>query len=119
MGDTVSAENLDVRYSRLSQEGPPGSVGISPRLVSGGDRVERDHVHLPMVIPSKYAVSKVVEILRSVTSRQLEEKFPRMLSKVYWDDGRGWARGFFTSTVGINEATIRQHVQHQGEQKTG
>lgn len=54
--------------------------------------VERDHVHLHMVIPPKYAVSRVVET---------------------------WARGFFASTGGINEATIRQYVRHQGEQETG
>ena len=81
--------------------------------------VERDHIHLHMVIPPKYAVSRVVETLKSVTSRQLKEKFPHVLSKVYWDGGGGWARGFFPSTVGINEATIRHYVQHQGEQETG
>ncbi|HBR50562.1 MAG TPA: hypothetical protein DEA71_10800 [Nitrospira sp.] len=72
-----------------------------------------------MVIPPKYAVSRVVEILKSITSRQLKEKFTHVLSKVYWDGGGGWARGFFPSTVGINEATIRHYVQHQGEQETG
>ena len=81
--------------------------------------VDRDHVHLYMVIPPKYAVSKVVEILKSVTSRRLKEKFPHYLAKVYWDGGGIWARGFFASTVGINEATIRHYVRHQGEQETG
>ena len=81
--------------------------------------VDRDHVHLYRVIPPKYAVSKVVEILKSVTSRRLKEKFPHDLAKVYWDGGGIWARGFFASTVGINEATIRQYVRHQGEQETG
>lgn len=38
VGDAVSAENPRARNSRLSQEGPSGSAGISPRLVSGGDR---------------------------------------------------------------------------------
>jgi putative transposase len=38
--------------------------------------VERDHVHLHMVIPPKYAVSRVVETMKRVTSRQLKEKFP-------------------------------------------
>lgn len=44
--------------------------------------VEGDHVHLRMVIPPKYAVSRVVETLKSTTSRQLKEKFPHMLSNV-------------------------------------
>ncbi|MDH5499280.1 MAG: IS200/IS605 family transposase [Nitrospira sp.] len=54
--------------------------------------VERDHVHLHRVIPLKYAVSRVVEALKSVTSRQLKEKFPHMLRNVYWDGGGVWAR---------------------------
>lgn len=37
VGDTVSAEHPRARDSGISQEGPPGSAGISPRLVSGGD----------------------------------------------------------------------------------
>jgi len=78
-----------------------------------------DHVHLYMVIPPRYAVSRVVEVLKSVTSRRLKEKFPHYLGKVYWDGGGIWARGFFASTVGVNEATIRNYVRHQGEQETG
>ncbi|MBX3302961.1 MAG: IS200/IS605 family transposase [Nitrospira sp.] len=62
--------------------------------------VERDHGHLHTVIPPKYAVSKVVETLKSVTSRRLKEKFPHMLRKVYWDGGGVWTRGFFASTGG-------------------
>jgi len=81
--------------------------------------VDVDHVHLYMVIPPKYAVSIVVETLKSVTSRRSKEKFPHFLAKVYGDGGGIWARGFFASTVGINEATIRQYVRHQGEQETG
>ena len=81
--------------------------------------VERDHVHLHMVIPPKYAVSRVVEVLKSVTSRRLKEKFPHMLSRVYWDGGGVWPRGLFASTVGINEATIQHYVRYQGEQEMG
>ena len=81
--------------------------------------IEVDHVHLHMVIPPKDAVAKVVGTLKSVTSARMKEKFPQFLRKVYWD-GRGiWGRGFFVSTVGINEATIRRYVQYQGEQDTG
>ena len=49
----------------------------------------------------------------------MKEKFPQFLGKVYWD-GRGiWGRGFFVSTVGINEASIRRYVRYQDEQDTG
>jgi putative transposase len=61
--------------------------------------VDEDHVHLHMVIPPKYAVSKVIETLKSVSSGRLKMKFPHFLSKVYWDDGGIWARGFFVSRL--------------------
>lgn len=81
--------------------------------------IEVDHVHLHMVIPPKDAVAKVVATLKSVTSAGMKEKFPHFLRKVYWD-GRGiWGRGFFVSTVGINEAIIRRYVRYQAEQDTG
>ena len=80
---------------------------------------DKDHVHLYMIIPPKYAVSKVVETMKSVTSRQLKEQFSHFLSKVYWDGGGVWGRGFFVSTVGVNEAVIRRYVQYQGRQEEG
>ena len=78
-----------------------------------------DHVHLHMVIPPKDAVAKVVATLKSVTRAGLKEKFPHFLRKVYWDGGGIWGRGFFVSTVGINEAIIRCDVRYQSEQDTG
>ena len=81
--------------------------------------IDADHIHLHMVIPPKYSVSKVVETMKSVTSRRLREKFPHFLKKIYWDDGGIWARGFFVSTVGINESTIRKYIRYQGQQDAG
>ena len=78
-----------------------------------------DHVHIHMVIPPKYAVSKVVATMKAVTSQRLREKFSHFLRKVYWDDGGIWGRGFFVSTVGVNEATIRRYVEYQGKQDAG
>jgi len=75
--------------------------------------VEQDHVHLHMELPPKYAVSTVEETLKSVPSRRPKEKFPHVLSKVYWDGGGGWARGFFAATVGIHEP-FRVGIDRQG-----
>jgi len=77
-----------------------------------------DHIHLYMVIPPKYAVSQVVETLKKNTSRHLRKKF-RFLDKVYWDNGGIWLRGYFVSTVGINEEVIRKYVEMQGKEDTG
>ena len=77
-----------------------------------------DHVHIHMVIPPKYAVSKVVETLKKNTSRHLSLKF-RFLVQVYWDREGIWSKGFFASTVGINEAVIKKYVEMQEKEDTG
>jgi len=81
--------------------------------------IDEDHVHLHMVIPPKYSILQVVETLKSVTSKRMKMKFPQMVRKIYWDGGGIWARGFFVSTVGINEQGIRNYVRYQGEQDAG
>ena len=80
---------------------------------------DKDHVHLHMIIPPKYSVSKVVETIKKNTSRSLRSKFTHFLDKVYWDKGGIWARGYFVSTVGINEKVIKNYIRNQGEEDTG
>lgn len=80
--------------------------------------IDVDHVHLHMVIPPKYAVSMVVETLKKNTSRHLSRKF-RFLKKVYWDKEGIWSKGFFVSTIGINETIIRKYVRQQEKEDTG
>jgi putative transposase len=81
--------------------------------------IDKDHIHLYMVIPPKYSVSKVVETIKSNTSRELTKKFSQFLGDVYWDGKGIWSKGYFVSTVGINEETIRRYVRQQGEEDTG
>jgi len=80
--------------------------------------IEVDHVHVFMVIPPKYSVSKVVEIIKANTSRRLKAKFS-FLQKVYRDGGGVWGKGFFVSTVGVAEAVIRRYVEMQGKEDVG
>jgi len=80
--------------------------------------IKKDHVHLYMVIPLKYAMSKVVETIKSNTSKALRIKFA-FLKKVYWDRKGIWGKGYFVSTVGINEEVIRRCVQSQEKEEIG
>jgi putative transposase len=80
--------------------------------------IAEDHVHLHIVIPPKYAVSKVVETLKKNTSRELSLKF-RFLKNFYWDNEGMWSTGFFVSTVGANEGIIRKYVEMQAKEDTG
>ena len=60
-----------------------------------------------MVIPPKYAVSKVVETIKKNTSRSLSRKFA-FLKKVYWDRKGIWGKGYFVSTVGVKNPPAKQ-----------
>ncbi len=79
---------------------------------------DQDHIHLHMVIPPKYAVSKVVEIIKSNTASALKQKY-EFLKQVYWRGSGIWSVGYFVSTVGVDEATIRRYVAEQGKEDSG
>ena len=70
-----------------------------------------DHVHLVLSIPPKYAVSEVVGTIKGGVAIRLFKEVPEARKK-YW--GRQfWARGYFVSTIGVDEKVIRQYVQKQ------
>jgi putative transposase len=76
-----------------------------------------DHVHLVVVIPPKYAVSAIVSRIKANTSREIRQRFP-WVKKLYWRN-EFWSPGFFSSTVGIDEAVIRRYVEFQEKVDTG
>jgi putative transposase len=80
--------------------------------------IDGDHIHLHMVIPPKYSVSEVVETIKKNTSKALREKFS-LLQKAYWDEKGIWGKGYFVSTVGINEEIIRNYIEIQEKEDTG
>ncbi len=73
--------------------------------------VQIDHIHMVVVIPPKYAVSSIVGKMKANLSRQLGLRYPE-LKRTYWGAVL-WSPGFFSSTVGLNEAVIRRYVEHQ------
>lgn len=68
-----------------------------------------------MVIPPKYAVATVMGTLKSQSASYLRTKFP-FLKQVYWKENIVWSPGYFVSSVGIDEQTIKNYVEHQGQQ---
>ena len=73
--------------------------------------VQIDHAHLIIIIPTKYSVSKMIGKIKAKASRELRHPIEQV-TKIY----RGnefWSPGFFSSTVGINEETIKRYVEFQ------
>jgi putative transposase len=70
-----------------------------------------DHVHMMISIPPKYAVSQVIGYIKGKSAIHL--------ARVYGEKRRNfvgqhfWAGGYFVSTVGRDEALIRQYIRNQ------
>jgi putative transposase len=79
---------------------------------------EPDHLHMLLSIPPKYSISSVMGMLKSQSASQLRKKFP-WLAKVYWNENIVWSPGYFVSSVGADEETVKQYVEHQGRQDSG
>ena len=73
-----------------------------------------DHVHMMISIPPKYAVSQVIGYIKGKSAIHL--------ARVYGERKRNfvgqhfWARGYFVSTVGRDEAVIREYIRRQEEE---
>ncbi len=77
-------------------------------------RVMMDHLHLVLSIPPRYSVSEVLGFLKGKSAIKIFDRYP-LLKRRYW--GRHfWVKGYYASTVGLDERTIRKYVKNQLEQ---
>lgn len=71
----------------------------------------RDHVHMLISIPPKYAVSQVVGYIKGKSAIHLARVYAER--KRNFTGQHFWARGYFVSTVGRDEQLIRQYIKNQ------
>ena len=74
--------------------------------------VQSDHVHLVCSIPPKVSVSQFMGLLKGKLAIKLFKSYPKMRQKPYWGN-HFWTRGYFVSTVGVDEEVIRRYVRYQ------
>ena len=53
-------------------------------------------------------------ILKGKIAIKLFKNYPKLKQKPYWGN-HFWARGYFVSTVGLDEETIRKYIREQEE----
>ncbi len=70
-----------------------------------------DHVHMLISIPPKYAVAHVVGFIKGKSAIHIARTF--MDRKRNFVGQHFWARGYFVSTVGRDEAVIRRYIREQ------
>lgn len=70
-----------------------------------------DHVHLLLSIPPKTSVSSFMGYLKGKSALMMFDKHANL--KYKFGNRHFWAEGYYVSTVGLNESTIRKYIQDQ------
>ncbi len=75
--------------------------------------VMKDHVHIFVEVPPKYSPSQVVQIMESISAREVFREFPD-LRKQLWA-GELWNDGYFVRSVGdkVTADIIRKYIEYQ------
>ena len=79
------------------------------RIIEG--HLMADHVHLLLAIPPKMSVSSFMGYLKGKSTMMLFERHANLKYKL--GNRNFWATGYYVSTVGLNEATIKKYIQDQ------
>ena len=73
-----------------------------------------DHIHMSLRIPPRLSVAYVMGYLKGKSALKLFDENPG-LRRLTGKDRTLWARGYYVSTVGINEDVIRKYIKEQEE----
>ena len=70
-----------------------------------------DHVHICLSVPPKYSISNVVGFIKGKSAIAIARNFGgrqrNFTGEVFW------ARGYFVSTVGLDEEMVRAYIRNQ------
>jgi len=74
---------------------------------------DEDHVHFLVQSFPMYSAKKIVQIIKSITAREILASCPEVKRKLW--GGEFWSDGYFVSTVGEhgNEDSIKKYIQNQ------
>ena len=70
-----------------------------------------NHVHMLVSIPPKISISSFMGYLKGKSALMMFDKHANL--KYKFGNRHFWAEGYYVSTVGLNEATIRKYIQEK------
>ncbi len=78
-------------------------------------QVQDDHVHIFLSAPPRYSPARVVQILKSISARELFSRFVWLRRKLW--GGEFWEDGYFVRSVGdeVTADVIRRYIKYQKE----
>ena len=70
-----------------------------------------DHIHMLIKIPPKYSVSYIAGYLKGKSALMMFENHANL--KYKFGNRHFWSEGYYVSTVGLNEETIKKYIREQ------
>lgn len=70
-----------------------------------------DYVHMLVAIPPRISVSSFMGYLKGKSALMMFERHANL--KYKFGNRHFWAEGYYVSTVGLNEETIRKYIRDQ------
>ena len=76
---------------------------------------DKDHCHVLVRAKPRYAPSRVMRVIKSLSARKLFEKFKWIKTELW--GGEFWSDGGYIGTVGegVNAEIIRKYIEKQGK----
>ena len=78
--------------------------------------IQADHIHIIVSVPPKVSISSLMGMLKGKTAIKIFKSYPALKKKPYWGN-HFWARGYCSSTIGLDEEMIRNYVRYQEDQE--
>ena len=78
--------------------------------------VMEDHVHVFIEVPPAYSPAHVVQVLKSISAREVFKKFPKTRQEMW--SGKIWSDGYFVRSVGdkVTADVIRKYIEYQKQE---
>ena len=70
-----------------------------------------DHVHILISVPPKYSVSQIVGFIKGKSAISIARTYCGRRKN--FTGQSFWARGYYATTVGRDEDTVRNYIKHQ------
>ncbi len=79
--------------------------------------VMEDHVHVFLSAPPRYSPARVMQIMKSISAREIFARFPWLRRKLW--GGEFWGDGYFVRSIGdqVTSEIIRRYIQYQKSPK--
>jgi putative transposase len=86
-------------------------IGEEYDVVIEAMEIAEDHVHMMVEIPPKRSVAEVVRMFKSISGREIFEKFPGLKRRLW--GGELWKDGYFVRSVGsdVTGAMVRRYIE--------